>query len=70
MQKYRVTLLVENAPGSSEGRFYTRQAKSRGDALLDVLAVEASKGTNLNRVRKSRVTEVLSTPTLAGLNAI
>jgi hypothetical protein len=70
MKKFRVTLLIENAPGSFDGKFYCRQAKSRGDALLDVLATEAGQGMNLNQVRKSRVTEVPSTPTLTGLNAI
>ena len=68
-KKYRVALLVENAPDCLESRFYRRLATSRHNALLDVLASLAGD-LDLRRVKMSRVTEAPDSTTLTGLHAV
>lgn len=69
-KKFRVILLIEEKPESFVARIHRGYAQNRGDALLDALALYASMGADLGRVKNSRVTEVVGSKTLLGLNAI
>jgi hypothetical protein len=72
-KNFKVMLLVEDTKGFYDHYIMESVGNSRGDALLEVLADYAKTGGNLNKVKKTRVEEVLSrpsrSPTLVGLHA-
>jgi hypothetical protein len=54
MHHYKVILLVEETPGFFCSYFHQTVAKSKGDALIDIL-MSYTNTTNLNKVKKTSV---------------
>jgi hypothetical protein len=69
-KRFRSILLVEESPGVYDVTIRFGYALSKGDALLDVLCLCAMEGMNLNKVKKTQVTEANHSKTLVGLHAV
>lgn len=67
---FRSILLVEEGHGMYGVTIRFGYAASKGDALVDALCLCAGEGLNLNRVKKTQVTEVSYSKTLVGLHAV
>lgn len=58
LPNFKVTLLLQESENLYTAKFYEASAKSKSDALLDILIEYAMAGDNLNKVKKTAVRHV------------